>query len=237
MYSQLAEQLFDQGLNVVVPRLPHHGLADRMTTELTKLRASQMEETAQQALEAATGLGDRVVVAGLSLGALLAAWLAQFRPEVDRAVVIAPLFGAPVVPEWFSDLAGFTAGVIPNFWVWWDLKAKAAIEGPKYAYPRFPTRAYAEMLKVGYEVKQAAQREAPVARDIRVVVNLNDPGVNNDATQRVIRAWRARGAAVRVHEFPRERGLMHDLVSPDQTYARTAEVYPVLIDWIVKDVP
>lgn len=237
MYSQLAQQLFDLGLNVVVPRLPYHGLADRMTTELTKLEASEMEAAAQEALETATGLGDHVVVAGLSLGALLAACLAQFRPEVDRAVVIAPLFGAPVVPEWLSDLAGFIAGVVPNFWVWWDFKAKAAIEGPKYAYPRFPTRAYAEMLKVGYEVKQAARKSPPKAREIRVVLNLNDPAVNNRATQRVIRVWREHGAGVRVYEFPRAQGLMHDLISPDQTYARTAEVYPVLIDWIVKDVP
>ena len=40
-----------------------------------------------------------------------------------------------------------------------------------------------------------------------------------------------------MYEFPREQGLMHDLISPDQTYARTAEVYPVLIDQIAKDVP
>jgi carboxylesterase len=237
MYSQLAQQLYDRGLNVVVPRLPHHGLADRMTTELTKLEASEMEATATEALRTATGLGDRVVVAGLSLGALLAAWLAQFRPEVDRAVVIAPLFGAPVVPEWFSDLAGWIAGVIPNFWVWWDFKAKAAIEGPKYAYPRFPTRAYGEMLRVGYEVKRAARKSPPAAQEIRLLLNLNDPAVNNRATLRVVRAWRAQGATVRVHEFPREQGLMHDLISPDQAYARTAEVYPVLLDWIVKDVP
>ena len=237
MYSQLAQELFDLGHNVVVPRLPHHGLADRLTTELTRLEAREMEATVQGALETAVGLGDRVVVAGLSLGAVLAAWLAQFRPEVDRAVVIAPLFGAPVVPEWVSDLAGFVAGVIPNLWVWWDFKAKAAIEGPKHAYPRFPTRAYAEMLKLGYEVKQAAHRAAPKAREIRVVLNLNDPAVNNRATRRVIRAWREHGADVRVYEFPRSQGLLHDLISPDQTYARTAEVYPVLIDWIVKDVP
>jgi alpha-beta hydrolase superfamily lysophospholipase len=237
MYEQLAKQLFDLGLNVLVPRLPHHGLADRLTTELTKLEAAEMEATAEQALEIATGLGDRVVVAGLSLGAVLAAWLAQFKSEVDRAVIIAPLFGAPKVPEWFSDLAGFIAGLIPNFWMWWDFKAKAAIEGPRHAYPRFPTHAYAEMLKLGHEIKREARRSAPRARDIRVVLNLNDPAVNNRATYRLIRAWRSHGANVRVYEFPRSQGLAHDLVSPDQTYARTAEVYPVLIDWIVKDVP
>jgi carboxylesterase len=237
MYSELAQQLFDLGLNVVIPRLPRHGFEDRMTTEMTKLDAAEMSATCERALETATGLGDRVVVAGLSLGAALAAWLAQFRSEVDRSVVIAPPFGAPVVPEWFSDLAGFIAGVMPNLWVWWDFKAKAAIAGPKHAYPRFPTRAYAEMLKVGYEVKRAARQAAPKAREIRVVLNLNDPAVNNRATQRVIRNWRAHGANVRVYEFPRSQGLLHDLISPDQTYARTAEVYPVLIDWITKDVP
>jgi carboxylesterase len=237
MYEQLATELFDLGLNVLVPRLPHHGLADRLTTELTQLTAEEMEAAGEQALEIASGLGDRVVVAGLSLGAVLAAWLAQFRSEVDRAVIIAPIFCAPKVPEWFSDLAGFIAGLIPNLWIWWDFRAKAAIQGPKHAYPRFPTRAYAEMLKLGYEVKREARRAAPRGRDIRVVLNQNDPAVNNRATYRLVRAWRAQGANVRVYEFPRTQALAHDLVSPDQTYARTAEVYPVLIDWIVKDVP
>ncbi|MDQ6768517.1 MAG: hypothetical protein M3Z54_00825 [Gemmatimonadota bacterium] len=41
----------------------------------------------------AIGLGDTVVVLGLSLGGDMATWTAQFRPEVYRAVIVAPTLG------------------------------------------------------------------------------------------------------------------------------------------------
>ncbi len=237
MYEQLAAELQKQGANILIPRLPLHGLADRMTRELSHLEAAGMASTASDALEIAAGLGEKVTVAGLSLGGVLAGWLAQFRPGVDRAVLIAPLFGAPVVPEWFSDSLGFVADHMPNVFVWWDSKAKANTTGPPYAYPRFPTHAYGEMLRLGFEVKSTARPEPPGASEIRVVVNLADPAVNNVATFRLVDAWQRHGARVKTYEFPRELGLGHDLISPEQPYARTAELYPALIRWITADVP
>ena len=76
-----------------------------------------------------------------------------------------------------------------------------------------------------------------MARDIRVVVNVADPAVKNVATFRVAEAWRRHGAAVRSYEFPRALGLGHDIVSPEQPYARTDVTYPVLLDWITAEVP
>ena len=237
MYDQLAAALHGKGANILIPRLPHHGLADRMTRELSLLSAADLAATASEALEIAAGLGEKVTVAGISLGGVLAGWAAQFRPGVDRAVLIAPLFGAPIVPEWFSDLLGFAADQMPNVFIWWDRKAKAHGDGPRYSYPRFATHAYGEMLRLGHEVKSTARREAPVARDIRVVVNLADPAVNNVATSRVVDAWRRHGASVRTYDFPRELGLGHDIVSPEQPYARTDVTHPVLLDWITAEVP
>ena len=237
MWGELAGQLYAGGANVLMPRLPRHGLADRMTRDLSQITTEELAAMGVEALEIATGLGEKVTVAGLSLGGILSGWLAQFRPEVDRAVLIAPLFGAPVVPEWFSDLGGFLADKLPNHFIWWDRKAKQAIKGPSYSYPRFPTHAYGEMLRLGHEVKHAARRKAPLGRDLRVVMNLGDPALNNHSTFRLIEAWRRHGAKVGTYEFPRSEGLKHDLISPDQTYARTDEVYPVLIDWISSDVP
>ena len=238
MYEPLAAELHRAGANVLIPRLPRHGLADRMAGELSHLSASELTAAVSEALEIAAGLGEKVTVAGLSLGGILAAWLAQFRPGVDRSVVIAPLFSIPVVPEWSSDLLGFVADQVPNFYIWWDWKAKAHPLGPPYGYPRFPSHAYGEMLKLAHEVKTTARREAPQsAGDIRVVVNLGDPAVNNVATSRVVDAWRRHGTSVKTYEFPRELGLGHDIVSPEQPYARTAVTYPVLLDWIASEVP
>jgi len=238
MYVPLAAGLHRGGANVLIPRLPLHGLADRMTDELRHLSAADMVATVSEALEIAAGLGEKVTVAGISLGGILAAWLAQFRPGVDRAVVISPLFSIPVVPEWLSDLLGFVADRVPNLWVWWDWKAKADPPGPPYGYPRFPSHGYGEMLKLAHEVKSAARREPPLSPgDIRVVVNLADPAVNNVSTFRVAEAWRRHGASVKTYEFARELGLGHDIISPEQPYARTDVTYPVLIDWITAEVP
>ena len=238
MYESLAAELAATGANVLIPRLPRHGLADRMTDELRHLSATEMAATVSEALEIAAGLGEKVTVAGISLGGILAAWLTQFRLGVDRAVVIAPLFSIPVVPEWFSDFLGFVADSVPNFYIWWDWKGKANSPGTPYGYPRFPSHGYGEMLKLAHEVKSTARREPPLsAGDIRVVVNLADPAVNNVSTFRVGDAWRRHGAHVRTYEFSRELGLGHDIISPEQPYARTDVTYPVLIDWIAADVP
>ena len=238
MYEPLAAELHQAGANIVIPRLPRHGLADRMTDELRHLSAAEMSAAVSEALEIGAGMGEKVTVAGISLGGILAAWLAQFRPGVDRAVVISPLFSIPVVPEWFSDLLGFIADSVPNFYLWWDWKGKANPPGPPYGYPRFPSHGYGEMLKLAHDVKSAARREPPRSPgDIRMVVNLADPAVNNVSTFRVADAWRRHRASVKTYEFPRELGLGHDIISPEQPYARTEVTYPVLIDWIASEVP
>ena len=152
-------------------------------------------------------------------------------------MLVAPIFCAPHVPEWLSDGVARLSELLPNLWLWWDPKAKAAVKGPPHAYPRFPTRAYAEMLKLGYEVRRAARSEPPRARDLRVVINQNDPAVNNKATLRLVEQWRRQGAQASLYQFPKEQGLLHDLISPDQSYQRIDVVYPVLIDQMTRAVP
>src|SRR5689334_2676451 len=37
-FNELGKQYFDSGYNVFIPRMPYHGLSDRLTNELAKLR-------------------------------------------------------------------------------------------------------------------------------------------------------------------------------------------------------
>ena len=46
-----------------------------------------------RAVDIAAGLGDQVTIAGLSAGGVVAAWAAQHRRDVHRAVLIAPSLG------------------------------------------------------------------------------------------------------------------------------------------------
>ena len=233
-----SERVFARGSNVLIPRLPRHGLADRLTDSPAQLTPAELRHATEEAIFHAATLGRRVTVAGLSLGAVLAAHAAMTSERVDRAVLIAPLFAAPGMPVPVSDLLGFLAErVLPNRFIWWDGKARAEVPGPPQAYPRFASRGYGAMLQIGSDVRRASRRRAPLARDLRVIVNAADPAVNNAATKRLAATWHRHGATVREYEFGPELGLLHDLIDPAQLKQRTDIVYPVLEDWICAEQP
>ena len=236
MWAKFGEELFAAGSNVLIPRLPRHGLANRLTDSPAHLTANELRSCVEEAVREASELGEKVTVAGLSLGAVLSAYTAIKGDHVDRCVMIAPLFAAPGMPIFVSDALGFAVErLLPNVFVWWDRKSKADIAGPKHAYPRFATRGYGAMLQLGYAVRQAARRQPPKVRDLRVVLNAADTAVNNQATVDLVDRWRRDGAMVQVHVFPKEMGLLHDLIDPAQLNQQTSAVYPVLMDWITRD--
>src|SRR5207237_10818823 len=99
MYRQLAVRLYELGSNVYVPLLPRHGLQDRLAADLAGLKAAELTRACVDALARGTQLGEKVTVAGIPLGGVLAAWLAQRRPAADRAVLAEPRFCAPPDPR------------------------------------------------------------------------------------------------------------------------------------------
>src|SRR4029077_9924581 len=90
-FDALGKQFFELGWNVLIPRYPRHGYSDRLTTSIADLRSEQLIALANRAGEAGAGLGERLTVAGLSLGGTLTGLLAQELPSVERAVLIAPM--------------------------------------------------------------------------------------------------------------------------------------------------
>jgi len=229
-FDALGAILFGGGANVLIARFPHHGLANRMTDDMRHLTATEAVLFGDEVVDIARGLGDSVTVAGLSLGANVAAWIAQRRDDVDRVVVIAPVFGLHRVwPPLTSAMARLFL-TLPNQFQWWDSKRRADLPGPPHVYPRFSTRALGEILRLGLAVSSLARRAPPRAASILVVTVGGDHAVNNEAALAVARAWRKRaGDRVETYEFPRELELGHDMVDPLQPYARTDLVYPVLV--------
>ena len=78
-FRELGQILYEQGYNVLIPRLPRHGLADRKVENLSPLTAEELRECADMSVDIACGLGRKVYVAGLSAGGTLSAWVAQNR--------------------------------------------------------------------------------------------------------------------------------------------------------------
>lgn len=99
-FNELGKAFFDQGYNVYIPRVPHHGFAD---TKLHKnVITKELVDYANDSVTAATGLGDEVGVIGLSGGGAIATWAAEYRPEVSRLLVLSPFYepDASQAPKW-----------------------------------------------------------------------------------------------------------------------------------------
>ena len=227
-FDDLGRSFYELGWNVLIPRYPRHGYSDRLTNSIAELRADMLIALANRSAEAAAGLGERLTVAGLSLGGILAGYLAQTREDVDAAVLIAPMFGLRPIPGW--GLAGITrlAQTLPNFYIWWNSTLKDRI-GPAHGYPRFSTKAYAALFEVGSAVMKAARKTAPKARRIDVITNSAEPRLDNRFTHQLVVAWQRHGAAVSTYEFPESDHLPHDLIDPANPNQNTKLVYPVVI--------
>src|SRR3954470_21036994 len=79
-WAPFADVLHARGINVLLPRMPHHGLADRLTSDRGNLRSDELRALGDQVVDIATGFGGEVVVVGISAGGIVAAWAGQFRP-------------------------------------------------------------------------------------------------------------------------------------------------------------
>lgn len=227
-FDAIGQDLHVQGWNVLIPRYPLHGYADRMNTSIAELRADDLISVANRSVTAGLDLGDRVTVAGLSLGAILAGYIAQTREGIDRSVLIAPMLGLRPVPGPVLTGISVAAQRLPNFYMWWNRRAKEAVK-PPHGYPRFATHAYAALFECGRRLVRAARREAPRSPSIAVVTNAAEPRLDNRFTYRLVETWRRSGADVESFEFPAAEGLPHDLIDPVGNPPRVTGIsYPIV---------
>lgn len=222
-FNSLAAYAHVLGDNVFVPRMPKHGYPDRLTGALGELRASDLLETAEQSLEIARGLGERVRVVGFSLGGLLTTWIAQHH-DVDEAIALSPLLGLAVVPFGLTRIAVTVLRKLPNAFVWWDPIKRAKLM-PAHGYPRFSTHALAEALTIGLDVLAEARERGPRSR-ITLVTNAGEMGVNNGAVARLAAFWRVAGGAHVERLCIGGLGPSHDIVEPLREGGQAEKSYP-----------
>jgi carboxylesterase len=230
-FDALGKQFFEMGWNVLIPRYPRHGYKDRLTNSIAELRLEHLLAVANRAAEAGAGLGERLTVAGLSLGGILTGHLAETRDGIERAVLIAPMFGLRPVPALGLRAITQLAYILPNFYIWWNGKLKDKV-GPSHGYPRFSTKAYAALFEAGSGVFKAARSAPPKAESIAVITNAAEPRLDNQFTYKLVDLWRAHGANVSFFEFPADEHLPHDLIDPSNPDQNTERVYPVVVKTI-----
>jgi esterase/lipase len=225
-FSEFAQLLFGAGYNVYVPRLPRHGLRDKLGTSLAGLTAEELCTFAQTSVRLATGLGTTLSVLGLSVGATLTAWLAQTQP-LDRAVAVAPFFSVNRVGTLLQPVLAGALELAPNAELWWDPRVKARAK-PDHAYPRFATHGLAHCLDLGRRIYDCA-RDAPArAASSILVLNAKDPAIDAGAARDVWAAWRAGGSSTAEFTFA-NLAARHDIIEPVTYPAASTLVYPVLL--------
>jgi esterase/lipase len=207
-FEAFAYLLHADGNNVYVPRLPQHGLRGKSVGVLSALTASQLTGVADSVVNEARGLGDSVVVVGLSMGATMGAWISQQR-AVARVVLIAPAIEPGRIPSLLDRPLIGLADRLPSM---------ARRSQPDSARPdREPginTHAIAEILELGRTILGEADREAPLTRDIVVLVNASDRTVKESAAEALARNWLRHGASVSVFELPDSLRLPHNIIDP-----------------------
>ena len=226
-YDALRAELVARGHAVIVPRMPYHGYADRMTDAVRALTAEDLQAAALRAIAIAVLAGERVVAMGISIGATLAGWLVA-RTGIDTGIAVAPFCGLRELYGGANDALGAVLRASPNQFAWWDPRLKQR-QPPSHGYPRFATHALGASLQLSTDL--AAPEGAEHGRRAILVRNERDPVVNNALAVRRFGTLRAAGILV---EDVVLRGLpeIHDIIEPSIPEARTDLVYPKLIELI-----
>ena len=230
-FHELGKRLHVSGSNVLIAPLPHHGLLDRMTQEHSLLRAEELAEYADRVVDIGRGLGEEIVMMGISAGGVTTAWAAQKRDDIDLAVIISPAFGFKKVPTPLTAAVMNIFSILPDTFTWWDPELQAKTPS-SYAYPRYSRRALTQILRLGFAVQEDMKRTSPEAKKIVVVFNPNDNEINNELTRKIVKRWQSHNADITTYEFDASLELGHDLIDPNQPNQKIEVVYPKLIELV-----
>ena len=206
-FLPLAKVFYDEGANVWVPRIPRHAVRGGSAADLDHLTAEELRDCADLAMDIAAGLGDSVIVVGLSSGGTMAVWIGQNRVEASRIVAIAPALEAAAMPSavdrHLEDLTLRLPGVTHR---------EADDTTNPSAEPGFNTRAIAQVFRLGLATRKQAAHTPPAGRGGIFLMNQHDHTIKAATAVALARVWSAKGMAVSVYELPDSLRLPHDVV-------------------------
>jgi esterase/lipase len=233
-FVELAPTFYEQGYNVLIPRMPHNGLADLDTDNLRYLKAAELRDCSNAMVDIARGLGDHITFLGLSVGGLMAAWVAQYRDDVNKAVIIAPSFTiGPRLGVGVSKVIMRLFLILPNFMT---QRIKPFKDGSDHNYLGFATRGLGEMMRFGFSIYNTSKKTSASAQSVLVITNAADPAVNNKILLDVAKNWQTNGLKqLDKYEFDANYKLLHDIIDPGQKQQNIAVTYPVLLDLLARD--
>jgi esterase/lipase len=227
-FERIASDLHRRGYNVLAPRLPRHGHADPLSDALERLCPDDLFEAVDEYVAVAQELGERVTIAGFSLGGLLAAWTAQHY-AVERAVPIAPFFGISWIPNLFIGPVAERLLRAPNRFHWWNPILRERQFLATSGYPRYATHAIAHSVRIARSLLEEAREKSPAAEHVTIVTNANEVAVNNYAIRRLYQHWRRHSPENVELSVLTGLPLSHDIVSPMRRWRLADRVHPLLL--------
>jgi pimeloyl-ACP methyl ester carboxylesterase len=226
-FRELGKIFYDLGYNVLIPRLPRHGVADRKVENLSPLKAEELRDCADLSVDIACGLGRKVYVAGLSAGGTLSAWIAQNRNDVTRAVLIAPALGlSRHEGTRLQKGLALLLPLLPDIRTDWFSVDPDSLE---HTYPGFSSRALGQLLRMSVATFAGGFDRQPKVQDVSLVTSKSDEAVSDLLAWQLIGLWRSKGLMKFVAvDFPKEMKIEHDMIDPGQKNQQTQIVYPVI---------
>ena len=223
-FAGVGQHLFAEGDNVYIPRLPRHGERRAPMRALGRISAEELAHFGDSCVTIARGLGDSIIVVGLSAGGVVAASVAQSRAEVRRAVLIAPAFAAGVLPNDEGRGLVVLASKLPEI-----TRTNAPTDSTRSDYVQgITTHGLAQVLRLGQLVREASGDRPPGGREMYFLLNEADHTVSEPAALDVAQHWVAHGARVAVYRFPATLRLPHNVMEVDSRGGNVALVFPVV---------
>jgi len=224
-FEELGRLLHARGHNVYIPLMPRHGRRSMRLAELRGLRAEELRDYADAAVDLAAGLGEEIVAVGISGGAAVAGWMGQNRAEMHTALLLAPFLGVRRVSPAVGTAMMNVYSRMPS------VNLEDPLEPRRdWVYRGQTTRALAETLRLGRALLRQAQATAPLARRLILLTTARETQVANGATYRLAALWRARGANVIADEFAPELEIPHNAIDPAADPAKKAVVYARMLE-------
>lgn len=214
-FRELAEQFFASGYNVYIPRAPYHGTSN--PKDHGQVTAQELVTYANESITAATGLGEEVGAIGLSGGAVVATWAAEYRPEVQRLLTLSPFYetAASQAPKWqlpmLKKLHGFH--ILPE-----------AFSGENNT--GFSLRALANYLIVVENLKKDPSNLH--LKSIGTVVSASDDVIDLDLALTIpSKIAKSNNLTLLSRTLPKEWNVGHAIVAPDEkgVAERKAELF------------
>ena len=221
-FEAFAYLLRADGNNVYVPRLPRHGLLGSNVGALAGLTVSALQGVADSVIHEATGLGDSVIVVGLSMGGTIGAWIAQEYP-VKRVVLIAPAIEPARIPSILDRPIVGLAARLPSV-----IRSGGLDTTRPDRELGFSSHAVAEIIRLGSLTLELSTRVPPLTKEIVLLINAGDRTVSESASERLVGNWSRHGAAVSIYELPDSLRVPHNVLQAPTSRVGGAAVLALL---------